>query len=222
MRLIGIFAAICIFVACLGLFGLAASATAAAHEGDRYPQGARRLDARDHPAARAARARADRGRRRRRVDRRLARDAGVAVRLRVSRRAEPRLSAARRARRGRRRACSRLRCNPGAPRTAIPSRRCATNDSTPTLSTEGNSDENVLPFAPAALLAALAGPAAAQTNLAGTWQGRLEVAPGKTITIHFVIAAAPGGGYSAVVTSPDDGRDQEREREERQVRGQTG
>ena len=31
MRLTGIFAAICIFVACLGLFGLAASATAAAH-----------------------------------------------------------------------------------------------------------------------------------------------------------------------------------------------
>ncbi len=55
------------------------------------------------------------------------------------------------------------------------------------------------------LSAALAGPAAAQTNLAVTWQGRLEVAPGKTIAIHFVIASAPGGGYSAVVTSPDDG-----------------
>lgn len=53
--------------------------------------------------------------------------------------------------------------------------------------------------------AALAGPAAAQTNLAGRWQGRLEIAPGKTITIEFVFTAAPGGGYSAVVTSPDDG-----------------
>jgi hypothetical protein len=53
--------------------------------------------------------------------------------------------------------------------------------------------------------AALAGPAAAQTNLAGKWQGRLEVAPGKTLTIQFVFASAPGGGYSAVVTSPDDG-----------------
>jgi len=53
--------------------------------------------------------------------------------------------------------------------------------------------------------AAPAGPAAAQTNLAGTWQGRLEVAPGQSMAIHFVIAAAPGGGYSAVVTSPDSG-----------------
>lgn len=65
-------------------------------------------------------------------------------------------------------------------------------------------------FAHALLLAivssaALNGPAAAQTDLAGTWQGRLEVAPGQTIAIHFVISAAPGGGYSAVVTSPDSG-----------------
>ena len=67
-----------------------------------------------------------------------------------------------------------------------------------------------------AVLVALAGPAAAQTtaptaqtaaqtNLAGTWQGKLEAAPGKTLTIQFVIAAKPGGGYSAVVTSPDEG-----------------
>ena len=55
------------------------------------------------------------------------------------------------------------------------------------------------------LWVALTGPAAAETNLVGTWQGRLEVAPGKTIAIHFVIAAKPGGGYSAVVTSPDEG-----------------
>jgi hypothetical protein len=55
------------------------------------------------------------------------------------------------------------------------------------------------------LWAALADPAAAQTSLAGTWQGRLAVAPGQTLTIHFVIAAKPGGGYSAVVTSPDSG-----------------
>jgi hypothetical protein len=53
--------------------------------------------------------------------------------------------------------------------------------------------------------AAPAGPAAAEPTLAGTWQGRLEVAPGKTLAIHFVITAKPGGGYSAVVTSPDDG-----------------
>jgi hypothetical protein len=55
------------------------------------------------------------------------------------------------------------------------------------------------------LCTALAAPAAAQTNVAGTWQGRLEIAPGKTMAIHFVISAESGGGYSAVVTSPDDG-----------------
>jgi hypothetical protein len=58
---------------------------------------------------------------------------------------------------------------------------------------------------PLMVWAALAGSAAAQTNLAGTWQGRLEAAPGTTITIQFVIAAKPGGGYTAVVTSPDSG-----------------
>jgi hypothetical protein len=55
------------------------------------------------------------------------------------------------------------------------------------------------------LSAVLAGHAAAQTNLVGTWQGRLEVAPGNTLAIHFVIAAVPGGSYSVVVTSPDSG-----------------
>ena len=54
------------------------------------------------------------------------------------------------------------------------------------------------------LTLALADPAAAQTNLAGTWRGRLQVAD-KSITIHFVIKAEPGGKYSAVVTSPDEG-----------------
>lgn len=53
--------------------------------------------------------------------------------------------------------------------------------------------------------AALAGPADAPMNLVGKWQGRLEVAPGKTLAIQFVFSAAAGGGYSAVVTSPDDG-----------------
>ena len=51
----------------------------------------------------------------------------------------------------------------------------------------------------------LAGAAIAQTNLAGTWQGTLEAAPGKLVAIHFVLKAAPGGGYTAVVTSPDEG-----------------
>jgi hypothetical protein len=55
------------------------------------------------------------------------------------------------------------------------------------------------------LCAAVVLPAAAQTNIAGTWQGRLEVAPGTSLTIQFVITAEQGGGYSAVVTSPDSG-----------------
>lgn len=52
---------------------------------------------------------------------------------------------------------------------------------------------------------ALAGTAAAQSGLPGTWQGRLEVAPGQTMTIQFVIAVKAGGGFIVVVTSPDDG-----------------
>ncbi len=52
---------------------------------------------------------------------------------------------------------------------------------------------------------ALAASAHAQTNLVGTWQGKLEIAPGKTLAIHFVLTAKTGGGYTAVVTSPDDG-----------------
>jgi hypothetical protein len=55
------------------------------------------------------------------------------------------------------------------------------------------------------LSAVLAMSAAAQTNLAGTWQGRLEIAPGTTLAIQFVIAAAPDGGYTTIVTSPDSG-----------------
>ena len=53
------------------------------------------------------------------------------------------------------------------------------------------------------MLAVLAGPAVAETNLVGTWQGRLEAAPGTTLTIQFVIASKPGGGYTAAVTSLD-------------------
>ncbi|HLF12838.1 MAG TPA: hypothetical protein VJA26_16670 [Gammaproteobacteria bacterium] len=47
--------------------------------------------------------------------------------------------------------------------------------------------------------------AAAQTDLVGTWQGALQVAPGSTLNIHFVITAQPGGAYGVVVTSPDSG-----------------
>ena len=51
---------------------------------------------------------------------------------------------------------------------------------------------------------ALAASAHAQ-NIAGTWQGRLDIAQGKTLAIHFVLAAKAGGGYTATVTSPEDG-----------------
>ncbi len=60
----------------------------------------------------------------------------------------------------------------------------------------------LLPFLAAPTLAQAP---AAQESLAGTWQGRLEAAPGTTLTIQFIIKAAPGGGYTAVVTSPDQG-----------------
>ncbi|HET8698640.1 MAG TPA: hypothetical protein VFO94_14200 [Gammaproteobacteria bacterium] len=55
------------------------------------------------------------------------------------------------------------------------------------------------------LSAALALPAAAQTNLAGVWQGELKPTPGSTLKIQFVISAKPDGGYGAVLTSPDNG-----------------
>jgi hypothetical protein len=54
------------------------------------------------------------------------------------------------------------------------------------------------------LCMALAGTAAAQADVAGTWQGRLEIAPGKQMTIQFVVTNE-AGKYSATVTSPDDG-----------------
>jgi hypothetical protein len=55
------------------------------------------------------------------------------------------------------------------------------------------------------LTLSLTSAAAAQSSLVGTWQGRLEAEPGKALTIQFVFTASPAGGYSAVVTSPDDG-----------------
>ena len=84
-------------------------------------------------------------------------------------------------------------------------RRCATHDLS-ILQTKGTPLKTFFWSLLLSLMAgaALAGPADAQTNLAGTWQGRLEVAPGQSIAIHFVITAAPGG-YSVVVTSPDEG-----------------
>jgi hypothetical protein len=55
------------------------------------------------------------------------------------------------------------------------------------------------------LSAALTLSAAAQTDLAGVWQGDLKPAPGSSLKIQFVITAKPGGGYGAVLTSPDNG-----------------
>jgi hypothetical protein len=55
------------------------------------------------------------------------------------------------------------------------------------------------------LWAAVAGPATAQTRLSGKWQGSLEVAPGKRMTVQFEFKEAPGGGFTAVMNSPDEG-----------------
>lgn len=47
--------------------------------------------------------------------------------------------------------------------------------------------------------------AVAQTDVAGVWQGELKSAPNSSLKIQFVITAKPGGGYGAVLTSPDNG-----------------
>ncbi len=45
--------------------------------------------------------------------------------------------------------------------------------------------------------------ASAQENIAGTWSGTLAVAPGQELEVHFVLTQQAGGGYAAVVTSPN-------------------
>lgn len=45
----------------------------------------------------------------------------------------------------------------------------------------------------------------AQSDLVGTWQGKLEVTPTEKITIQFVLSKKPDGAYKAVVNSPDFG-----------------
>jgi len=57
----------------------------------------------------------------------------------------------------------------------------------------------------AAALAALSSGVVAQEDISGTWAGTLAVGPGTELEIHFVLTPAAGGGYSAVVTSPDPG-----------------
>jgi hypothetical protein len=49
----------------------------------------------------------------------------------------------------------------------------------------------------------MAQPASAQ-ELAGTWQGKLQVDPKTAMTIQFVFAKKPDGSYSAVLNSPDN------------------
>jgi hypothetical protein len=45
---------------------------------------------------------------------------------------------------------------------------------------------------------------ASAQELAGTWQGKLQVDPKTTMTIQFVFAKKPDGSYSAVLNSPDN------------------
>src|ERR1700761_2562096 len=41
-------------------------------------------------------------------------------------------------------------------------------------------------------------------ELAGTWQGKLQVDPKTALTIQFTFARKPDGSYSAVLNSPDN------------------
>ena len=45
----------------------------------------------------------------------------------------------------------------------------------------------------------------AQESIEGTWAGKLEAAPGNIISVHFVISKDAGGGWAAVLNSPDTG-----------------
>ena len=53
--------------------------------------------------------------------------------------------------------------------------------------------------------AAVAQQAAPTSELAGTWQGKLQIDPKTSMTIQFVFAKKPDGTYSAVLNSPDNG-----------------
>jgi hypothetical protein len=57
----------------------------------------------------------------------------------------------------------------------------------------------------ALLLLMAAGGTAAAADLAGTWQGKLQVNPSTALTIQFTFAKKPDGGYSALLNSPDNG-----------------
>jgi hypothetical protein len=54
-------------------------------------------------------------------------------------------------------------------------------------------------------LALAAGGALAQQDISGTWAGKLAIAPGNELNIHFALARQADGSYTAVLTSPDSG-----------------
>ena len=45
----------------------------------------------------------------------------------------------------------------------------------------------------------------AQTDIAGTWQGKLAIDQNTQMNIHFILAKKADGSYSAVLNSPDTG-----------------
>lgn len=46
---------------------------------------------------------------------------------------------------------------------------------------------------------------AAAPDLAGTWQGKLQVDPQTALTLQFIFTKQPDGSYTAVLDSPDNG-----------------
>ena len=45
----------------------------------------------------------------------------------------------------------------------------------------------------------------AQNDISGTWEGKLEIAPGQEMTVRFVITKEDDGSYKAELNSPDTG-----------------
>ncbi|MFC1840589.1 hypothetical protein ACFL1N_13485 [Thermodesulfobacteriota bacterium] len=54
-------------------------------------------------------------------------------------------------------------------------------------------------------LLAFCGNAFAQNDISGTWGGKLEIAPGRKMTIRFIISKNDDGSYKAMMNSPDAG-----------------
>ena len=46
---------------------------------------------------------------------------------------------------------------------------------------------------------------AQQPDIGGSWAGKLEIAPGSSITVQFTLSKDAGGGWKAVLNSPDSG-----------------